>query len=179
MGLFGKSEADVVAEAREKAKKNNSVYFCVGDEGRILTVYEDHADIRTKISLLSSYSGTGVKSIYYSDCTGVQFKASPSGMLRGFLQLETASMQKSENNYYSENSFVWNIGKRSAVTNELMEEIRNYIQDKIRSIKNPQPTFTTQALSPAEELKKMKELLDMGIITQEEFDAKKKQLLGL
>ena len=30
-----------------------------------------------------------------------------------------------------------------------------------------------------EELKKMKELLDMGIITQEEFDAKKKQLLGL
>jgi predicted dehydrogenase len=26
---------------------------------------------------------------------------------------------------------------------------------------------------------KMKELLDMGIITQEEFDAKKKQLLGL
>ena len=34
-------------------------------------------------------------------------------------------------------------------------------------------------LSPAEELKKMKELLDMGIITQEEFDSKKKQLLGL
>lgn len=35
------------------------------------------------------------------------------------------------------------------------------------------------ALSPADELKKFKELLDMGIITQEEFDAKKKQLLGL
>lgn len=35
------------------------------------------------------------------------------------------------------------------------------------------------AVSAAEELKKFKELLDMGIITQEEFDAKKKQLLGL
>lgn len=34
-------------------------------------------------------------------------------------------------------------------------------------------------LSNAEELKKFKELLDMGAITQEEFDAKKKQLLGL
>jgi len=34
-------------------------------------------------------------------------------------------------------------------------------------------------LSNAEELKKYKELLDMGAITQEEFDAKKKQLLGL
>ena len=33
--------------------------------------------------------------------------------------------------------------------------------------------------SNADELKKYKELLDMGIITQEEFDAKKKQLLGL
>ncbi len=33
--------------------------------------------------------------------------------------------------------------------------------------------------SPIEELKQYKELLDMGIITQEEFDAKKKQLLGL
>jgi len=35
------------------------------------------------------------------------------------------------------------------------------------------------AISSADELKKFKELLDYGIITQEEFDAKKKQLLGL
>ena len=35
------------------------------------------------------------------------------------------------------------------------------------------------AISSADELKKFKELLDMGVITQEEFDAKKKQLLGL
>jgi predicted Zn-dependent peptidase len=38
---------------------------------------------------------------------------------------------------------------------------------------------STNALSSAEELKKFKELLDLGIITQEEFDAKKKQLLGI
>ena len=31
----------------------------------------------------------------------------------------------------------------------------------------------------ADEIKKYKELLDMGIITKEEFDAKKKQLLGI
>ena len=31
----------------------------------------------------------------------------------------------------------------------------------------------------ADELKKFKDLLDMGIITQEEFDVKKKHLLGL
>lgn len=38
---------------------------------------------------------------------------------------------------------------------------------------------TTETLSNAEEIKKFKELLDMGAITQEEFDAKKKELLGL
>lgn len=34
-------------------------------------------------------------------------------------------------------------------------------------------------LSPADELKKYKELLDMGAITQSEFDMKKVQLLNL
>lgn len=35
------------------------------------------------------------------------------------------------------------------------------------------------AYSAADELKKFKDLLDSGVISQEEFDAKKKQLLGL
>lgn len=35
------------------------------------------------------------------------------------------------------------------------------------------------SVSAADELKKFKELLDIGVITKEEFDAKKKQLLGL
>ncbi len=40
-----------------------------------------------------------------------------------------------------------------------------------------QPTGST--ISLADEIKKYKELLDLGAITQEEFDGKKKQLLGL
>ena len=63
-----------------------------------------------------------------------------------------------------------------------MEEVANYVRKKIDEIKTAgdrNSTTVVNAISPAEELKKMKELLDMGIITQEEFDAKKKQLLGL
>lgn len=41
------------------------------------------------------------------------------------------------------------------------------------------PTNQIANYSNADELKKFKELLDCGIISQEEFDAKKKQLLGL
>ena len=33
--------------------------------------------------------------------------------------------------------------------------------------------------SEAEQLKRLKDLLDAGVLTQEEFDAKKKQVLGL
>ena len=49
---------------------------------------------------------------------------------------------------------------------------------KTTSTQKPQVTDNT-VLGAAEELKKYKELLDNGVITQEEFDAKKKQLLGL
>ena len=51
-------------------------------------------------------------------------------------------------------------------------------EEDIERNKTPQTPVIQQA-SAADELKKFKELLDMGIITPEEFDAKKKQLLGL
>ena len=41
------------------------------------------------------------------------------------------------------------------------------------------PIEPVTKISDADELKKYKELLDSGIITQEEFDIKKKQILGL
>ena len=41
------------------------------------------------------------------------------------------------------------------------------------------PQSSGASVSAADELRKFKELLDSGVISQEEFDAKKKQLLGL
>lgn len=43
----------------------------------------------------------------------------------------------------------------------------------------PPVSKPASAYTNADELRKYKELLDMGAITQEEYDAKKKQLLGL
>lgn len=50
--------------------------------------------------------------------------------------------------------------------------------EEFKSIKDNQ-SGRANNVSSADELKKFKELLDSGVITQEEFDAKKKQLLGL
>jgi len=51
--------------------------------------------------------------------------------------------------------------------------------DEFKLLKEKQNNAGNVTTSAADEIKKFKELLDMGIITQEEFDAKKKQLLGL
>ncbi len=48
-----------------------------------------------------------------------------------------------------------------------------------RQDKNAVSNSNSQSTNSADELKKYKELLDSGIITQEEFDAKKKKLLGV
>ena len=68
-----------------------------------------------------------------------------------------------------------------AVENET-EDIANKISKKITSQKNKITNLASklsQKNDPYKELEKLKDLLDKNIITQEEFDAKKKQLLNL
>ena len=63
---------------------------------------------------------------------------------------------------------------------EMMDLLRaNKIPKMFLGKQAQQNNSATQPLDTADQLKKFKELLDNGIITQEEFDAKKKQLLGL
>jgi hypothetical protein len=56
--------------------------------------------------------------------------------------------------------------------NELRSTLEQMLQSHANAAAQPQ-------IDPTEELVKYKELLDSGVITQEEFDTKKKQLLGL
>lgn len=64
---------------------------------------------------------------------------------------------------------------------ETVEKIRSSVLEVIENYRSKKNSANLQVnqISAADEIKKFKELLDMGIITQEEFDAKKKQLLGL
>ncbi|MBE6686511.1 MAG: SHOCT domain-containing protein [Ruminococcaceae bacterium] len=64
---------------------------------------------------------------------------------------------------------------------EIYHVINDLLIERQKKEKNLSTPVIKQEIpqSNAEELKKFKELLDSGIITQEEFDAKKKQLLGL
>ena len=65
---------------------------------------------------------------------------------------------------------------------DIHKEISKLLIERQGSVKTTTTTAAAKQDIPqsnADELKKFKELLDSGVITQEEFDAKKKQLLGL
>ncbi|WP_435645143.1 SHOCT domain-containing protein [Butyricicoccus porcorum] len=49
----------------------------------------------------------------------------------------------------------------------------------VQAYKQADTVVIKESFSAADEIEKFKQLLDQGIITEEEFDAKKKQLLGL
>lgn len=71
----------------------------------------------------------------------------------------------------------WSLINSNEVFNELSNILKSF-QNQNNSVSNSEINVIQQS-SSADELKKFKELLDTGVITQEEFDAKKKQLLGL
>lgn len=78
----------------------------------------------------------------------------------------------------SEHTCVDNVSKATApiMVNTIKEAAQKY---KLNIYHSNQPSYQSDQIDPAEEIMKFKKLLDAGAITQEEFDAKKKQLLNL
>lgn len=141
-----------------------------------LSVFEDHCVITGKKTLLGLIAGrafSGSKEFYYCDLTTVQYKKATI-LMNGFIQFEYPGANNGTRNFNSENTFVIMKGLTDI---EEFEKAYQYIKDRIAYYKQ-QRNNPTAALSPADELKKFKELLDSGIISQEEFDVKKKELLG-
>lgn len=151
--------------------------FNLKGETKTLEVYEDHCVIKGRKSFYGVLSGSiwaGAKEFYYADMTAVQYRKAGT-LFVGFIQFEYPGSPSGENNLESENSFVF-YGKDK----DLYDKAYRYIKERISYYKqqknNPQPAAVS---STADELKKFKELLDSGVITEEEFNAKKKELLGL
>lgn len=60
-----------------------------------------------------------------------------------------------------------------------VDEVYSTILELLTDLKNDADNNDKSSMSTIEEIKKYKELLDNEIITKEEFEAKKKQLLGI
>ena len=121
------------------------LYQLEGVRGRSMAVYDRKVVISTKVSVgsvLTRNATDGVKTIFYKDVVGIQFKE--SGLTIGYIQFETpsAQMNNQASNMFSENTFTFE-DNRNGITNGKMNEVYNSICDLIEEIKYP-------SASPAE-----------------------------
>ncbi|GKT04666.1 SHOCT domain-containing protein [Furfurilactobacillus entadae] len=126
----------------------------------------------------------GDRTIYYQDLKAVEYR-NPTMLANGYLQLitnaELATNQKvsllgsSTKAMRDENTVILRAFKKQTVTDA--QNVYDFIQENIHNLKTSQTT--PNSVSDADEIAKFKTLLDSGAITEEEFEAKKKQLLKL
>lgn len=103
--------------------------------------------------------GQELQSVMFSQVSDI---TTSTGMLLGTLTVNTVGT-------------AFNVGMAKPSVQKVADRLHGLLTD----LRTAGSSSEAQAGSAADEIKKFKELLDLGAITQEEFDAKKKQLLGI
>ena len=154
------------------------VFEFVGGNGDILVLFDDYIVIKHKGAInLLSMGIHGDKTIYYADLTSIQYK--PAGLMNGHIQFSLMGGTESKGGALAavsdENTVIFTRDK-----NHEAERVVEFINGKLREIKTskPAPVQAAPVSSVADELLKYKQLLDMGVLSQEEFEAKKNELLN-
>ena len=153
-------------------------YNFSGSTGGRATIIINNNLLTIKRKGLNSFAVHGMnaeKTIKIENITCVQYKK--SGFSAGYIQFIVMGSQESKgklhDNLGDENT-VGFVGKKY---NEQALEIKEYIENY--NSNNNGTTIIQNVKSPVEQVKELKELLDIGAISQEEFDKKKKELLNL
>ncbi len=123
------------------------------------------------------------KTCAISDLKGIALTEAKSGIFtaaNGWLKLDLPTNQTIQRGLFLTNNEIMDENKVffKPDQNEAAKEFKKQLEDfmiQIKNSSNPSPSTT----SIADELLKLKSLVDSGILTQEEFEAKKKKLLDL
>ena len=182
----------------EKVSNNNASEDIIDEENGIFILNGRNGIVKVEKGIVSiSREGimgflasetlnTGEKRILIKNILSVELGKNPSEMLASlsYIKFVTAGDDEVRHSYTKSGLFetkagqLFNDPNTIQISNNEQYEIALRIRDYIENYQANQGT-STQALSGADEILKYKKLLDDGILTQEEFDAKKKQLLGL
>lgn len=139
-----------------------------------LELYDDKVVIKRKGALAKMTQGftKGDKTIYIRQITGIQMKLG-GNLVNGYIQITLPG-----GNEKSKGAFEATQDENTVMFKKADNDIAIAIKEKIEAIqqRNDGPK---QTYSGADEIMKFKNLLDNGIITQDEFDKKKKEILGL
>ena len=130
--------------------------------------------LRRKYNKIQKWKMAGMASVVYDEtesdpCSSLPCDAKP--------WQEDFSLREEEKPWQTEESLDWDGTEEDGFDEE---EPPYTDEDSFAEEKDEDPADPEACPGiPLEELKKLKELLDMEIITREEFEAKKKQMLGL
>lgn len=157
------------------ADVSKPLYTIETSDARLL-VYKDKVEItRRGFTGFMLHGLAGTKSIPIANIQAVQFKE-PDAFTVGFIQFTLPGGIESKKGLFDaikdENTV-----RFFANQLETARKIKEYIESCILARNVPQSA--PQPVSAADEVIKYKQLLDMGAISQEEFDTLKKKLLGL
>ena len=116
-----------------------SILICSlqGVRGRSMDVYDNKCVITTDVtlgSLITNNALDGMKTVFFADVVGVQYKR--SGATIGYLQLETPSgqMNNKSSNMFSENTFTFDVNVNT-FGNSTMDAIHDFIVDRLEAYK--------------------------------------------
>lgn len=99
------------------------------------------------------------------------------GVLKGEILINAPGLSSEIHRFFKSKQVTEEIGI-PGIPKEDAEKIVNYVQQRLSDMKRGSSTNTYVSPSPLDELKKLKELMDMGVITKEEFEKKKEKLLS-
>lgn len=161
----------------EVAQLDEAKYTLKNNVGDTLLVFETYLILKHKGALNFIAQGfKGDKRIMFQNITAIEFRKSV-GFTSGYIQFTIPGGRESLRGTAAaagdENSIVF-----SPMQNDDAETIVNYIEQRRTELAQPAATVV-QPNSSADELRKFKELCDDGIITEEEFNKKKAEILGL
>ena len=159
-------------------KDENYVFVLDNGADDVLKVFENYCTLSHKGGLNTAAMGglKGEKRVNFQSISAIEFREADSSL--GYIQFSIPGGVERQGGVFNaakdENSIIFN-----RHFNAKAKQIVDYIESKRQEMSTPKAATVVQQASAADELKKFKELLDMVVISQEEFDAKKKQLLGL
>ncbi|HEX8174081.1 MAG TPA: DUF4429 domain-containing protein [Pyrinomonadaceae bacterium] len=141
-----------------------------------LTLFADKVRIsRSGLLAVMTQGLKGDKEILLSSITSIQFRQA-NALTNGYIQFTFAGSGENKRGLLDATKDENTVMFKSSQQGEF-QRMKAAIEQKIAELRRPRAIVAQ--FSPAEELEKLASLKERGIITEEEFNIKKKQLLGL
>lgn len=179
---------ELIAEMLETIPPEESLYVALkGREREYLFCTDKMVYIKKKGFMTGHRFGSGSFKMDYNNITNVEVDFHISS---GYFELSSAGLQNKPLDVWKNGELdpmkvpnaISLVGKDQK---EVFEKASRFIMQKVVETHSPLQSHQTQSMdstsvqSSVAQIREFKQLLDEGIITQEEFDAKKKQLLNL